>query len=724
MDMGHSDFRIGRFKLVRKHSELRDGKRKTRISPRALTVLEYLVDAGGEPVSQSRFIREVWDDNYIVGEHGLRTIIWELRKAFGDDPRMPRYIKTLPRKGYQLIQSAEPMRPWYKYPNRRAWVAAAMVAILVGGAVVFTETPSRGGAETLWLNPAPAISSDLGLAAIEIDIDGQRDLVILDKSFPDFGESLLSGESLPEHALRPITQTAGRAVSAVWAPVQRKVAWMDVGMDGQCQVRVFDERNDRLETLAQDCFELTSPLGTVPAQLDWSADGRQLAYQARIGPDSARLAVIEVDQADYPVHYPVSGPMISQALQAFPRFSDDGRLAFLKLLDPMMSRGEIHITNPRSQSLMRCPAAPIWGLAWADDDHLAITAAMNNPFELWLLDSNRGLYSRFGLGAHHLLSRRVENKLLIDRYKLISELQQVSIDGSAPPGNVKVGGGTIWLDYSAATAQYVTVQQKDDVLHLDLLNPDGSTIRLFSNTEIYAPRFSQNGGRIGFTTRAGLNESARSHMVNLENYEVTPLSSGEEPVFFAEWDAGGDWYGVRGVPAPLGTHGELVRFASDGSVDLLIADNSSLHVFKDTHGGLWWADNDGVIFHKPTGSKVPREVDRLSSVYESWTLDRRTRVLYLTESHPDQTRIRQRTVLGHEDARSLNIMRARVDHRVGLTIGPDDSLLFRRGVWSWAAREPIDIEELTSRLNPANALNGQCEQLGLPPTEKPSLVMQ
>ena len=67
-------------------------------------VLQLLVDAAGDIVSRGELIDKVWDDNFLVGDKGLSTAIWNIRKCFksGSDTAVKLSIETIPKKGYRL----------------------------------------------------------------------------------------------------------------------------------------------------------------------------------------------------------------------------------------------------------------------------------------------------------------------------------------------------------------------------------------------------------------------------------------------------------------------------------------------------------------------------------------------------------------------------------------------------------------------------------------------
>jgi DNA-binding winged helix-turn-helix (wHTH) protein len=72
------------------------------LTPKTFAVLSYLVEHPGRLVTQSELLEAIWPETYVQPEI-LRTYILELRKALGDQPKHPRFIRTLPRRGYQFV---------------------------------------------------------------------------------------------------------------------------------------------------------------------------------------------------------------------------------------------------------------------------------------------------------------------------------------------------------------------------------------------------------------------------------------------------------------------------------------------------------------------------------------------------------------------------------------------------------------------------------------------
>jgi len=77
------------------------------LTPKAVTLLEYLMTHPDELVSRERLLDVVWGWDYPVGIRAVDTRVAELRRALGDDPAEPSYIETVPGHGYRFVGTVE-----------------------------------------------------------------------------------------------------------------------------------------------------------------------------------------------------------------------------------------------------------------------------------------------------------------------------------------------------------------------------------------------------------------------------------------------------------------------------------------------------------------------------------------------------------------------------------------------------------------------------------------
>jgi DNA-binding winged helix-turn-helix (wHTH) protein len=72
------------------------------LPPKAFAVLCYLVAHAGQLVTQEEVLEVVWPETYVQPEV-LRNPIFTIRRALGDSTAQPRFLETLPQRGYQSL---------------------------------------------------------------------------------------------------------------------------------------------------------------------------------------------------------------------------------------------------------------------------------------------------------------------------------------------------------------------------------------------------------------------------------------------------------------------------------------------------------------------------------------------------------------------------------------------------------------------------------------------
>src|SRR5262249_2848198 len=80
------------------------GEATVPLMPKPFAVLKYLVEHAGRLVTQDELLDAVWTDTHVQPEV-LRRYILEIRRALGDQAGKPRFIETLPKRGYRFIAS-------------------------------------------------------------------------------------------------------------------------------------------------------------------------------------------------------------------------------------------------------------------------------------------------------------------------------------------------------------------------------------------------------------------------------------------------------------------------------------------------------------------------------------------------------------------------------------------------------------------------------------------
>lgn len=97
----------GELVLDRAARRVRLERQEVPLTPKAVTLLEYLLTHPNELITRERLLDVVWGWDYPAGVRAVDTRIAELRKALGENPAAPRYIETVPGEGYRFIGAVE-----------------------------------------------------------------------------------------------------------------------------------------------------------------------------------------------------------------------------------------------------------------------------------------------------------------------------------------------------------------------------------------------------------------------------------------------------------------------------------------------------------------------------------------------------------------------------------------------------------------------------------------
>lgn len=129
--------RFGPFELNAAAGELRKDGILIKLQPQPLRVLLLLAERAGTVVTREEIQRCLWSEaTFVDFEHGINFSINQIRGALADNAERPRYIETLPRRGYRFIatverlqESAKP-KPRVEAAGARTWRSALVAGLL------------------------------------------------------------------------------------------------------------------------------------------------------------------------------------------------------------------------------------------------------------------------------------------------------------------------------------------------------------------------------------------------------------------------------------------------------------------------------------------------------------------------------------------------------------------------------------------------------------------
>ena len=125
--------RFGPFALDPTSRELRKRGSLVKLQPQQLAVLLLLAERAGQIVSREEIHQHIWgNDTFVDFERGINFSINQIRAAFGDDADKPRYIETIPRRGYRFIAPLRTVSRRFRYAAKRLRTASALVTPISG----------------------------------------------------------------------------------------------------------------------------------------------------------------------------------------------------------------------------------------------------------------------------------------------------------------------------------------------------------------------------------------------------------------------------------------------------------------------------------------------------------------------------------------------------------------------------------------------------------------
>lgn len=137
--MDFTRFRFGLFEFNATSRELRREGVLVRLQAQPAQVLECLIRQAGQAVSREELRHAVWGDGTFVDfDRGLNFCVAQIRSALGDDVSEPRFIRTIPKNGYQFIAPIEKLpneapEPSEAKPKSRNTLGIRLAAAIVGG---------------------------------------------------------------------------------------------------------------------------------------------------------------------------------------------------------------------------------------------------------------------------------------------------------------------------------------------------------------------------------------------------------------------------------------------------------------------------------------------------------------------------------------------------------------------------------------------------------------
>jgi Tol biopolymer transport system component/DNA-binding winged helix-turn-helix (wHTH) protein len=479
--------RFAEFEVDLQSQELfRDGT-LVRLPNQSFQALAALLERPGQLVTREELRTRLWPDKRVVEfEQGLNAIINRLREALGDSAESPKFIETLPRRGYRFAGSlaaapdsalpatsveapaATSPEPSLRPLSRGIRLAAAAVIAVVALGITLAALRWLPREVTVGTVGPRAVTSPAGTALIVAPLTtllGQEHMPALS---PDGARVLFAWESEPgagfDLYIRPVdserltrlTGSPAPAVAGAWSPDGARIAFARLGEGGG--LFMIEATGGSERKLASGAFTQESLM-----QPAWSPDGGTLAFSA-VNPAGSHVVRL-LNLGSLAVRPLPGAPECWHAGAA--AFSADGRqLAFVctssVAVYGVYLAGTGSAAAPRQ--IARFRGLP-QGLAWRDSAHLLVANDSGDGTGVWTL------------GLDGKLER------------------PASPEDSLAPGLAAVGGRVV----------YARARQVIDIWQLPLREPAAKARKwIYSTRAQLTPNYSPDGSRIAFqSNRSG-----------------------------------------------------------------------------------------------------------------------------------------------------------------------------------------------------------------------------
>jgi DNA-binding winged helix-turn-helix (wHTH) protein len=389
--------RFGNFEVDPSAGELRRGGLRIKLGGQPFDVLFTLLQKPGQVVTREELHDKLWaQDTFVDFEHGLNKAINKVRDALGDDADNPRFVETIPRRGYRfLVPLAQPapeappsiataanpteepapavVAPVRSQRQRWIWIAALALAATVLVAVVLSSRPAQ----------PPKV-----LRYTQLTNDGLKKSATVTAALATDGSSIYFGEQDGQQGLIAQVSVTGGNVSTVARFQNPNVSAVDYSPTRSELLINFG--------LGTPLLALSIPGGSAPRRIGdsiadaaWSLDGQSIVYGG-----VNELSIMRADGSEPRKLATVQGAAL------YPRWSPDGKA--LRFTLNSFDSGRTSIWEIAADGTNLHPTFPDWH-------------ARNDYGGSWTSDGKYFVYTSFLPNGHGSIFATREKKGLFER---------------------------------------------------------------------------------------------------------------------------------------------------------------------------------------------------------------------------------------------------------------------------------------------------------------------
>src|SRR5215813_3305242 len=440
----HDVIRFDVFEVDLNSQELRKRGVRLRLSGQPFQVLRVLLERPGELVTRELLRQSLWSkESFGDFDHGLNAAVTRLREVLGDSAESPKYVETLPRRGYRFIGSVERNGSVLEAAGREETIAPAISSAPNSGRpAALLRGLALGTVLALLVLAALYTDSRLNQRAIPVSVvpfttlpglevapafspDGTRVVFAWDGDPGEgrHGFDLYIKEVGSEQLLR-LTNNPAEWIRPAWSPEGRFIAFTREASEasGVYLIPALGGAGSKLESMPYSPAECNS--------LSWSADGRYIAHpQVPEKSDLYQVGLLDMQDMK-PV---VTQRWPSCVISGFPAFAPSShRLAFA--CTPSWGIVDLYVIPEIGRDARRVTRllGSASGLTWSRGEKEILVATSRGEADLWRVNVSSGKAEplQFGVDAGWPTISGQANKLAFARYTETSNIWRVDLHGS------------------------------------------------------------------------------------------------------------------------------------------------------------------------------------------------------------------------------------------------------------------------------------------------------
>ena len=567
-----------------------------------------------ETVTKVQAIDNVWAGNTEVGKRGAGNAIWHLRKSFTELGFEPDEIfKTITKVGYQLLITPEAINdsPLHVQANnkqplnfaKRVYFMLAffiMVALCTLSIINWFENSSSKNIqviEPLKLTNFEGVEEQMAISA-----DG-RYMAFQWRRNQKKSQLFIKDLTIADSPLRQVSMTNDNETSPSWSPDGLSLAYFRLSNEGLCSLHIRELISNRDQVLATDCINKENL-----HSLDWSNDGKKIAYSKNLG-DRIAIAVYHLDEQTSKIFTSPKSGEEDLIMKWGPNSQD---LLFVRSSElkanVYISNSENELTNIAQNNSM------VIGLAWSSKSNKIYYNTMKNG-QFTIKEHNlnsqetRDFYNGKGLGS--LAINNISNTLFFSRHIAQEYISVHSLSNGHLLNQLASSSRDLYGKYVASTDEILFFSNRSGSWELWLKQDKGNKQLTSNQGQLSLPAVSPAnkqyvvpiktiGGQHFSMYQGDLASNKLEQLFELDGDVRNPSYSNDGTKLFFSANQTGDWqlysYQFASKTISLISH-ENIKFAVE-------ADNGDLYYSKDNTNGIYLKTAGGIV------SQITQELEK------------------------------------------------------------------------------------------------------------------